>query len=102
LPILVIFSGNNITKQMYENLRKELDWEHNPPPGAIFHAAAFDDLGNTIHVADVWESEMALNSFVGRMLMPYMIKNKIPEPKVEIFQINDVSAFPGIDKFKVG
>ncbi len=101
LPILVIFTGNNITKQMYESLRNEIDWEHNPPKGAIFHAAAFDDSGNTLHVANVWESEEETNSFVGSRLMPYMINNKIPEPKVEMFQINDVSAFPGIDKFKV-
>ena len=101
MPILVIFTGNNITKQMYESLRKEIDWEHNQPAGAIFHAAAFDDTGNTVHVANVWESEEDLNSFVSTRLMPYMINNKIPEPKVEIFQINDVSAFPGIDKYRV-
>ncbi len=101
MAILVIFTGNSITRQMYESLRKEIDWEHNPPKGAIFHAAAFDDAGNTVHVADVWESEEYLNSFVGSRLMPYMIKNKIHEPKVEIFQINDVSAFAGIDKYRV-
>jgi hypothetical protein len=50
----------------------------------------------------VWESEEDLNSFVGSRLMPkYTINNKIPEPKVEIFQINDFSAFAGIDKFRV-
>ena len=53
-------------------------------------------------MADIWESEEDLNSFVGSRLMPYMINNKIPEPKAEIFQINDVSAFPGIDKYRVG
>ena len=83
LPILVIFTGNNITKQMYESLRKEIDWEHNPPKGLIFHSAAFDGPVNTVHVANVWESEEDLNSFVGSRLMPYMINNKIPEPKVE-------------------
>ena len=71
------------------------------PGGSIFHAAAFNDSGNTVHVADMWESEEDLNSFVGSRLMPYMINNKIPEPKVEMFQISDVSAFPGVDKFKV-
>lgn len=50
---------------------------------------------------NVWESEEDLNSFVSSRLMPYMINNKIPEPNVEIYQINDVSAFPGIDKFNV-
>ncbi len=86
---------------MYESLRKEVDWEHNHPEGAIFHTAAFDNAGNTVHVADVWESEADLNHFVSSRLIPYMINNKIPEPKVEIFPINDISAFPAVDKFKV-
>lgn len=30
------------------------------------------------------------------------MKNKnMPDPKVKVFQINDVSEFPGFDKFKV-
>ena len=53
-------------------------------------------------MANVWEADEDINSFVGRrLLMPYMINNRVPEPKVEIFQINDVSAFAGIDKFRV-
>jgi hypothetical protein len=40
MPILAIFTGNNITKQMYETLGKEVDWEHNHPAGVILHAAA--------------------------------------------------------------
>jgi hypothetical protein len=55
MPILAIFTGNNITKQMYETLRKEVDWEHNHPGGLILHSAAFDDSGNNVRVADIWE-----------------------------------------------
>jgi hypothetical protein len=33
--------------------------------------------------------------------MPVMQKAGVPPPKVEIFQINDVSAYPGIDKYRV-
>ena len=86
---------------MYESLRKEIDWENKYPAGAIFHTAAFDATGSILHVVDVWESEKDLNNFVSSVLIPYMINNKIPEPNVEIFPINDISAFPGIDKFKV-
>ncbi len=101
MAILGIFKVDGITRQMYETLRKDVDWEHNPPKGFIFHSDAFDDSGNTVHVADVWESEEDLNSFVGSRLMPYMKNNKIPEPKVEIYQTNDVSAFAGIGRFRV-
>ena len=101
MAILAIFTGNNITKQMYEALRKEVDWEHNHPAGVILHAAGFDESGNNVRVADIWESEEQLNNFVSSRLMPVMQKGQVPAPKVEIFQINDVSAYSGIDKYRV-
>ena len=101
MPILVIFTGNNITKQLYEKLRKEIDWEHQHPSGLIIHAAAFDDSGNNVRVMDIWESENDLNNFVSNKLMPIMQDNKVPIPNVETLQINDVSAYAGIDKYRV-
>jgi hypothetical protein len=101
MPILAIFTGNNVTKQMYETLRKEVDWEHNHPAGVILHAAGFDESGNNVRVADIWESEEQLNNFVSNRLMPVMQKGGVPAPKVEIFQINDVSAYSGIDKYRL-
>ena len=100
MAILAIFTGNNITKQMYEALRKEVDWERNHPAGVILHAAGFES-GNNVRVADIWESEEELNNFVSSRLMPVMQKGQVPAPKVEIFQINDVSAYSGTDKYKV-
>lgn len=86
---------------MYETLRKEVDWEHDHPVGAIFHAAGFDDSGNNVRVADIWESQEDLNDFLSSRLMPVIQKGGVPAPKVEIFQINDVSAYHGIDKYIV-
>jgi hypothetical protein len=40
MPILAIHRGDGITKEIYENARKEVNWEGNPPPGVIFHAAS--------------------------------------------------------------
>jgi hypothetical protein len=57
MAILAIFTENSITKQMYESLRKEVDWEHRYPTGIILHGAAFDDSGNSICVADIWKSK---------------------------------------------
>jgi len=101
MAILAIITGaGNTTKDAYEKLRKEVDWEHRQPPGGIFHAASVDNSGN-IHVADVWESEEQLNSFFKDRLKPAMQKFNIPEPRVEVFQIHNVDAFPGLDKYKV-
>jgi hypothetical protein len=55
MTILAIHTGDGLTKDMYENVRKEVNWEANPPPGLIFHAASFDKSGNNIRVADAME-----------------------------------------------
>jgi hypothetical protein len=101
MAILAIYTGNGVTKQMYEDLRKEVDWEHKQPPGGIFHAAGFDDSGNNIRVADVWESEQQLNDFVSSRLKPAMEKFNVPMPGVEVFSIHNINAFPEIDKHRV-
>jgi hypothetical protein len=36
MTILAIHTGEGMTKDMYENVRKEVTWEGNPPPGMIF------------------------------------------------------------------
>ena len=92
MTILAIFKTNKITKEMYETLRKEVDWEHQHPDGALFHAAAFDNSGNFC-VTDIWESDEHLNKFVTSRLLPVMKKINMLMPEGEIFQINDVSAF---------
>jgi hypothetical protein len=101
MAILAIFTGNNITKQMYESLRKEVDWINDHPLGGIFHAAGFDNSGNNIRVADVWESEEDLNKFVNERLIPVMQQSKVPVPQMEIFQIHNVNAFSGIEKYRI-
>ena len=86
MAILALFTGDKLTKQMYESLLKEVDWVHNHPPGGIFHAAAFDNSGNNIHVADVWESEEELNKFVKEKLMPAMQQLNVPVRKWKYFR----------------
>lgn len=67
----------------------------------ILHAAGFYNSGNNVRVADIWESEEELNNFASSRSMPVMQKGGMPAPKVEIFQINDVSDYSGIDKYRV-
>lgn len=101
MAILSILMAENITKDMYESLRQQVDWEHKHPAGLILHSAAFDATGKIIRVADIWESEDELNNFVSDRLMPVMQKAGVSVPKVEVFQINDVSTYPGIERYKV-
>jgi hypothetical protein len=98
--IVAIFKSDDITKQMYESLRKEVDWEYKHPSGAIFHVAGLYGSGNTDQVSQVfniWESEQDLNSFINSRLKSAMEKLSIPIPKVEVMQINEISAYPGIE-----
>ena len=100
MAIHLLIRGEGITKDIYENARKEVNWEGNPPPGVIFHAASFDDSGN-IRVADIWESEDQWKNFLTTRLMPYMQKSNAPPLKTEIFQIHNIAAYAGIDSHKV-
>jgi hypothetical protein len=100
MTILMITRGEGFTKDIYENARKEVNWEGNPPPGMVLHAASFDNSGN-IRVADVWESEDQWNNFLNTRLMPYMQKAKVPPLNTEIFQIHNINALPGLDSYKL-
>ena len=73
MAILAIFIANGIIKEMYEALRKEVDWEHQHPDGAVLHAGAFDDSGNFC-VADIWESQEHLNNYINNRLLPVIKK----------------------------
>jgi hypothetical protein len=79
MAILAIVTGDGFSKQMYEQLRKDVDWEHKHPTGVIFHAASFDNTGNNIRVE-------RLNA---------------PIPKAEIFTLHNVNAYQGTDTYRV-
>ena len=101
MAILLINRGDGFTKDIYEKGRKEVNWEGNPPPGIILHAASFDDSGNNIRVADIWESEEQWNNFLNTRLKPYMQKSNVPPLKTEMFQIHNINALAGIDSYKL-
>lgn len=100
MAVLCKFEGDGFTKEMYEELRKQIDFEHNHPKGEIFHAVGFGDSGK-FHVVDIWESEEDFNNFVKNKLKPVLEKINAPMPKGEIIPIYNANAFQGIDSFRV-
>lgn len=100
MAILGIFTGQGFTKQMYEDLRKEVGWEQNPPAGIILHSAGLDKSGN-IQVADIWESEQDFNNFINSRLKVGFEKIKAPMPNGELYQIHNINAHSGIDSYKM-
>ena len=99
MPILAIFTGD-ITKDQYDALRKEIDWENDWAPGAIIHAASFDDNGHA-YVADVWESAEQLNAFVEGRLMPAFQKLNLTPPHVEVHPTHNINAHSSVTRFQV-
>ena len=99
MAILVIFTGD-ISKDQYDTVRKEIDWDHNHPPGAVFHAASFDDSGRA-HVADVWESPEDMNAFVQSSLVPAFQKFGFTPPNVEVYPAHNIGAYSGISKYRL-
>lgn len=99
MAILAIFTGQGIDKSQYEAVRKEVDWEHRQPAGVIFQAAGFDKKG--IRVADVWESRQAFDDFLNKRLTPALQKLRIPTLQVEIYEVHNLTAYPGVDQFKL-
>ena len=98
MSILAIFTCDEITKEMYESLRKEISWETQQPPGIIFHAAGVDEAGH-LHVADVWESAEMLQTFVDSRLLPAMQKLGASPPTASIYPAININAFPAIEQF---
>jgi hypothetical protein len=99
MTIHLFIRGDGLTKDIYENARKEVNWEGNPPPGLILHTVSFDNSGS-LRVADIWESEDQWNNFLNTRLMPYMQKAKVPPLRTEIFPIHNINALPGLDSYK--
>ena len=87
--MVMIWPGT--TKEHYEAIRRETNFEGNKPEGGKYHIAWITAQG--IHVVDVWESQAAFERFAANHLLPAAQKLKIPgEPKVEFFPAHNTFA----------
>ena len=93
MALLVVFKGNGFTKQMYESLRRLVNWESQRPAGGLIHACGFDDAGN-LHVADVWNSPEEMNEFVSKRLVPGFQQLQIPMPEVQVMPLHNLNVYP--------
>jgi len=82
------------TKELYDSLRKEVNWEGDTPTGAVLHVASFDSAG--AHMCDVWESKEDFDNFLQNRLMPGVQKLQIPgQPDVKIYPLHQLFT-PGV------
>jgi hypothetical protein len=52
----------------YDQARENVGWDRDVPTGAKLHVSGFSEDG--LHVLDVWESELAFNTFMEQRLGP--------------------------------
>jgi len=100
MAVLCILSGEGFTKEQYEEIKKEVDWEHTKPKGEIFHALGFGNSGN-YHVVDMWESEQDFNNFITNKIKPAYDKINAPVPKGEVIPLHNANAFQALDSYRV-
>ena len=84
------------TLGQYDELRKSVNWEGNPPKGGILHVAGFSN--NTLKITDIWESEDDFNDFAQSRLMPTIAQLGMKgEPQVEMYPVHALFV-PGLQR----
>ena len=81
MAVALQIEWEGFTPKHYDDLKTDLDWDNNPPDGAIFHAAWFE--GNTLRVFDVWESPGDFHRFFDQHIMPGL-KGKMPSSRPKL------------------
>ena len=80
-----------VTKEQYEQVRREVNLEGEPPIGGKFHTAWMASDG--FHVLDLWDSPADFEKFVQERLTPGVQKVGIEgQPRVEIAESLSVFA----------
>ena len=91
--IVLLLKWEGFTKEMYEEGRKQVDFEGDVPEWLVLHIVTFDDKG--IRVSDIWESEEDFNNYTRERLMPVIGKMTETEPVIEVYPLHALF-IPGV------
>ena len=98
MAILAFFNCQNMTRNQYEQAKKEVAWDKNRPHGMILHASYFD-AGGVLRVVDLWDSEKDLKAFFDSRLGPWFAAKGLTLPKGEIFPLHNANVSETISRF---
>lgn len=91
MPTVMSMHWPEVSREQYEAVRKEVNWEGNTPAGAKLHVSWFADDG--FHVLDLWETPQDFQKFVDERLTPGVQKVGVQgEPHVSISESHAVFA----------
>lgn len=82
MATVMLMHWPEVTKEQYEEVRRDVNWEGDVPRGAKFHVAWFG--GDGFRVLDLWDSQQDFEAFLQNRLAPGVQKAGISgEPRVE-------------------
>ena len=91
MSIVMYMTWDGATKEQYDAMRNEINWETDLPAGGIYHVASFE--GNKLRITDVWETPEHFNNFIEQKINPAVVKLGIPgQPQVEIYPVHAINA----------
>jgi hypothetical protein len=89
MTVMMSMKWDGVGAADYDDVRKVVDWEGNPPPGGLFHVMAVGDDG--ISITDLWETPEQFQAFVQDRLMPGVKQVGITaEPRVEVLPVHAI------------
>jgi hypothetical protein len=89
--IMMRMDWPEVTVELYDEVRRLVNWEGDKPPGGVFHVAAVGDDG--LHVTDVWQSAEEFQRFADDRLMPGVKEVGLTtEPNLAIYPVHAVFA----------
>lgn len=97
MAIMAKLNEPHITREMYEEARAEIDWDHGPPAGCLLHMASFDEAG--VHCVDIWESEDDLKAYLEARFYPALRKLGFPNVNPTWTELHVVAAAPEIEQY---
>ena len=71
MATVMLMHWPEVTKEQYEQVRKDVKWETDAPKGGKYHVSWFD---NGLHVFDVWDSQADFENFAQNRLGPATAK----------------------------
>ncbi|WP_374570509.1 hypothetical protein [Phenylobacterium sp.] len=98
MTIMVKYAAPNVTRDVYASVRKAINWDADPPAGALLHLAAFDEAGG-LQSVDLWDSRERLEAYLHDRFEPTVRKLGVVSPAPEIYEIAVAAASPDIDTF---
>jgi hypothetical protein len=91
MSTIMLMHWPELSKEHYEQARKEVNWEGERPQGGKFHVAWFGEDG--FHVLDLWESRQDFERFMDQRVRPVLQKIGVQgQPQVQYAEAHAVFA----------